>query len=76
MSERFEIVIKGTLSPPVAELIDGFRVSKVDRGETHLVGRVPDQTRLQGILTLFGNLNIALVSVNPIQESANTADDE
>lgn len=68
MSERFEIVIKGTLSPPVVELIDGFRVSKIEGGETHLIGHVPDQTRLQGILTLFGNLNITLVSVNPIEE--------
>ena len=67
-SEPFEIVIKGTLSDPVAELIDGFRISKVERGETHLIGAVPDQARLQGILTIFGNLNIELVSVNPIEE--------
>ncbi|MCP2032658.1 hypothetical protein L1277_002768 [Okibacterium sp. HSC-33S16] len=63
-SEPFEIVIKGTLSDPVAELIDGFRISKVDHGETHLVGALPDQAKLQGILALFGNLNIELVSVN------------
>ncbi len=68
MTERIEIVIKGTLSPSVAELIEGFWISQVDGGETHLVGHVPDQTRLQGILTLFGNLNITLVSVNPIRE--------
>lgn len=62
----FEIVIKGTLSAPVAALIDGFRVCRVERGRTHLVGLVPDQSRLQGILTLFGTLNIELVSVNPV----------
>jgi hypothetical protein len=65
-SESFEIVIKGTLSEPVADLIDGFEISKVEHGETHLVGLVPDQTKLQGILTIFGNLNIELVSVNPV----------
>ena len=62
----FEIVIRGTLSDPVAALIDGFSVSRVERGRTHLVGPVPDQARLQGILTLFGTLNIELISVNPI----------
>ena len=65
-SESFEIVIKGTLSEPVLELIDGFRIHRVEHGETHLVGTVPDQSRLQGILTIFGNLNIELISVNPI----------
>lgn len=67
-SEPFEIVIKGTLSDSLIELIDGFQISKVERGETHLVGLVPDQARLQGILALFGNLNIELVSVNPVDE--------
>lgn len=66
--EPFEIVIRGTLSEPVLELIDGFEISKVERGETHLVGLVPDQSRLQGILTMFGNLNIELVSVNPLEQ--------
>lgn len=65
-SEPYEIVIKGRLSDPVAELIEGFRVVKVEGDETHLVGLVPDQAKLQGILTLFANLNIELVSVNHI----------
>ena len=62
----FEIVIKGSLSDPVAALIDGFTVSQVERGRTHLVGPVPDQARLQGILTIFSTLNIELGSVNPV----------
>jgi len=63
---RFEIVIRGTLSEPVAALIDGFRIVRVKQGLTHLEGPVPDQAKLQGILTLFGTLNIELVSVNPV----------
>ena len=62
----FEIVIKGTLSDPVAALIDGFQISRIEHGETHLVGPMPDQSKLQGILALFGNLNIEIVSVNPV----------
>lgn len=64
----FEIVINSTLSDPVAALIDGFEISRIEHGRTHLVGAVPDQARLQGILTLFGNLNIELVSLNPLPE--------
>jgi hypothetical protein len=65
----FEIVIKGWLSAPVVALMDGFRVDRVEDGETHLVGSVLDQAKLQGLLTLFGNLNIELVSVNPLPRS-------
>lgn len=67
---RFEIVINGTLSDPIAALINGFEVSRIEHGLTHLIGTVPDQAKLQGILTLFANLNIELVSVNPLAEEA------
>lgn len=69
----FEIVIKGTLSDSVLALIDGFAVSEVDDGRTHLIGPVPDQARLQGVLTVFGNLNIELVSVNQVSEDTGRA---
>lgn len=62
----YEIVINGTLSDPVAALIEGFRISRIENGQTHLIGSVPDPAKLQGILTLFGNLNIELLSVNPL----------
>jgi hypothetical protein len=68
LSRAFEIVIKGTLSEPVFALIDGFQISRIEHGLTHLVGLMPDQPKLQGLLTLLGNLNIELVSVNPLSE--------
>ena len=40
-------------------LIEGFAVTEVEHGRTHLVGDVPDQARLQGILAIFGNLNMS-----------------
>ncbi|WP_104109645.1 MULTISPECIES: hypothetical protein [unclassified Arthrobacter] len=60
---RYEIVINGTISEPVMGLIDGFQVSRVEDGLTYLVGPVSDQAKLRGLLLLFGNLNIELVSV-------------
>ena len=64
-AERFEIVVKGRLSPTLIAAIDGFDVSRCERGETHLVGWVPDQARLHSTLELLRDLNIELVSVNP-----------
>ena len=62
----FEIVIKGTLSPTLVLAIDGFEISQVNAGMTHLVGWVPDQARLHSTIQLLRDLNIELVSVNPV----------
>ena len=71
-AERFEIVVKGRLSPTLIAAIDGFEVSRCDHGETHLVGWVPDQARLHSTLELLRDLNIELVSVNPRQPEPDT----
>ncbi len=63
---RFEIVVKGRLSPTLAAAINGFDVSHCDHGLTHLVGWVSDQARLHSTLEMFRDLNIELVSVNPV----------
>jgi hypothetical protein len=63
----FEIVVKGRLSPTLIAAIEGFELSRCDHGITHLVGWVPDQARLHGTLELLRDLNIELVSVNPVE---------
>jgi hypothetical protein len=73
-AERFEVVVKGRLSPTLIAAIDGFEVSRCDRGETHLVGWVPDQARLHSTLELLRDLNIELVSVNPKHPAPDTFD--
>ena len=73
-TERFEAVVKGRLSPTLIAAIDGFEVSRCDRGETHLVGWVPDQARLHSTLELLRDLNIELVSVNPKHPEPDTFD--
>lgn len=60
-------MVKGRLSPTLTAAIDGFEVSSCDHGLTHLVGWVPDQSRLHGTLELLRDLNIELISVNPVQ---------
>ncbi len=67
MSARsFEVVVKGRLSPTLTAAIDGFEVSRCEDGFTHLVGWVPDQARLHSTLELLRDLNIELISVNPV----------
>jgi len=73
-TERFEVVVKGRLSPTLIAAIDGFEVSRCDHGETHLVGWVPDQARLHSTLELLRDLNIELVSVNPKHPGLGTFD--
>jgi hypothetical protein len=63
---RFDIVVRGRLSPALIAAIDGFEVSRCDGGLTHLVGWVADQARLHGTFELLRDLNIELVSVNPL----------
>lgn len=66
--ERFEIVVRGRLSPHLVTALDGFDVSHCTDGLTHLVGPVPDQARIHGLFRLLSDLNIELVSVNPVAE--------
>jgi hypothetical protein len=65
-AQLFEIVIKGRLSPTLVEAMHGFEVSRVDEGRTTLVGWLSDQSRLHSTLDLLRDLNIELVSINPL----------
>lgn len=65
-TEKFEIVVRGRLSPSLLEAMEGFEASFCTDGLTHLVGTVPDQARIHGLFQLLLDLNIELVSVNPV----------
>jgi hypothetical protein len=64
--DTFEVVVRGRLSPALATALGGFDVSHCADGLTHLVGPVPDQAKIHGLLGILGDLNIELVSVNPV----------
>jgi hypothetical protein len=67
-AQTFEIVVKGRLSPALVAAINGFEVTNCEGGMTHLVGTVPDQSRLHATLELLRDLNIDLSSVIAIGE--------
>jgi hypothetical protein len=66
--EKFEIVVKGRVSPTLLLAIEGFEVMHYTDGLTHLVGFVTDQAALHTLFEFLRDLNIELVSVNPVAE--------
>ncbi|MET0673578.1 MAG: hypothetical protein ABWY37_08820 [Microbacterium pygmaeum] len=61
-----EVVVRGRLGPDLIAALEGFTVSTDGAGATHVVGSVPDQPALLGLLDVFRDLNIEVVSVNPL----------
>ncbi len=62
----YEIRIKGHLSEQWSQWFDGLTILNFENGEGILLGKIMDQAALQGILTRIGDLNLTLISVNPI----------
>lgn len=69
-SQVVEVVVRGRLGPDLIAALDDFAVEPAPDGCTRVIGRIPDQARLIGLLDLFDQLHIEVVSVNPVPESA------
>ncbi|MGA2380893.1 MAG: hypothetical protein ABSG85_16475 [Spirochaetia bacterium] len=66
---RYEIRIRGILSPEWAEWFDGLEIRQEADEVTVLMGSVPDQAALHGLLARVRDLNLTLISVNPSSRS-------
>jgi hypothetical protein len=64
----FEVIVRGRLSPALLAAFDDFEASDVDGGLTRLIGHGADQDALYGLFRLLQDLNVELVSVNPVGE--------
>ena len=69
----YEFCVQGHLDPEWADWFDGLTIqmdySMAGNPITRLVGLVPDQSSLQGILMNLTNINIQLISVNRLENS-------
>ncbi|MCW3493085.1 hypothetical protein [Microbacterium sp. SSM24] len=65
-SQVVEIVVRGKLGPELVAALDDFAVVDAPDGCTRLVGTIPDQARLIGLLEMLDQLHIEVVSVNPV----------
>jgi hypothetical protein len=61
----YEIKVKGHLDQSWAEFFPQISISNQENGEALLIGNLPDQAALQGVLNRIGDLGLILVSVNP-----------
>ncbi|MBU4410549.1 MAG: hypothetical protein KKB93_09530 [Actinobacteria bacterium] len=59
----YTIRVAGRVSPRWADWFDGFTLTGDSEGTTTLIGLVTDQAQLHGLLAKFGDLGLALVSV-------------
>lgn len=67
-TRKYLVIVRGRLSTGLVAAFEGFEVAFFDRGLTHLVGLVPDQEVLHRLFRVLQDLNIELVSVNPVCE--------
>jgi hypothetical protein len=65
-SHVYEVIVRGRMSPELMASFAGFEIDTGTDGLTRLVGDVPDQSELLGLLAAFDDLHIEVVSVNPV----------
>ena len=63
----YEIRIQGHLHKRREEQFEGLTITRQSDGSTTLIGPLPDQTALHGILLRIRNMNLKLISVNQIE---------
>ncbi|WP_404429784.1 hypothetical protein LG299_10025 [Microbacterium lacus] len=68
-AQTVSIVVRGRIGPDLVAALDGFAVDADGPGMTRIVGPVPDQAKLFGLLSMFESLHIEVVSVNPVVQS-------
>jgi len=66
MNTTVTIKVKGHLDKKWEESFDGMKIS-YEEDDTIISGNIEDQAKLHGILNLIRDLNLKLISVNPIQ---------
>jgi hypothetical protein len=76
MSQYYEIRVKGHLDLSWSDWFDGLTISHQANGETVLAGMLTDQAALQGVLRKISDLGIALISVNPADDTSPTGEQD
>lgn len=62
----YEFRIKGHLDDRWSDWFGGLTITLEDNGDTLLIGPVPDQATLHGLLKRVRDLGLSLISVNPV----------
>jgi hypothetical protein len=69
MKGKTRIIIQGHLDKKWKNSFEGMRIS-YEGDNTILIGNLKDETHMHGILNVIRDLNIKLLSVNPVEENS------
>ena len=61
----FQIRLQGVLDPKWTNWFEGFTIEEVE-GDTLVTGSFIDQAALRGVLNKLWDLNLNLISINPV----------
>ncbi len=70
MSHVYEIRVEGHLTDRWSDWFEGMAVCKLSNGETTLTGLLIDQAALFGVLIRIHDLNLVLISVTRLSNTA------
>jgi hypothetical protein len=66
---QYRLVVDGELGDHLEPAFPGMKLTRVD-GDTELVGTVPDQAELQGLLQRVSDLGLTLLEATALGEAA------
>ena len=72
-SSIYHIRVKGILDEKWSDWFDGFTITPQADDETLLVGSVPDQAALHGLLTKIRDLGLPLLLVQRVEAASGEA---
>ncbi|XEC95961.1 hypothetical protein AB6A23_05180 [Paenibacillus tarimensis] len=67
----YQIRFKGHLASGWSDWFEGMTLTMLDNGDTVLIGSVPDQSSLHGLLKKVRDLGMPLISVLPVKDMEN-----
>ncbi len=73
----YEIRVEGLIDTTWSDWFNGMTISHEKETETILLGKLPDQTALHGVLDRIRDLGLGLISVNRVNgDPPNPLDDQ
>jgi len=68
--QRVEIRVEGQIDKTWSEWFEGFSIAHTRQNETVLIGDLPDQSALYGIISKLRDLGLKLISVSSQDKDA------
>lgn len=69
MNEVYVIRLKGHLDMSWSEQLGAVTITHRENGETWLIGLVPDQAALHGLLNRLRDIGVTLIALNAMSET-------